>query len=202
MAAAAIDYWLSVASPWAYLGGERFARLAARHVAQVQVRPMELGDVFAATGGLPFARRSAARQAYRQLELGRWSRVLGVPINLVPRFYPVDRAPASQLLLAARCAGHDVLALSNAVLKAIWAEDRDIADWGVLRDIADAQGLPGSALTRVAQQPAMVELFASETRAAVEAGVFGAPTYVVGGELFWGQDRLDFVDVALSEDRP
>lgn len=201
MAVPAIDYWLSVASPWAYLGGERFARLAARHGAPVNVRPMELGDVFAATGGVPFSKRSAARQAYRQLELARWSRVLGVPLNLVPRYYPVDRAPASQFLLAARCAGYDVLTLSNAVLKAIWAEDRDIADWSSLQEIADAMGMPGVGLTRMARQPAMVELFAVETRAAVEAGVFGAPTYVVQGELFWGQDRLDFVDAALCRVR-
>jgi 2-hydroxychromene-2-carboxylate isomerase len=198
MAVPAIDYWLSVASPWAYLGGERFARLAARHGAPVNVRPMELGDVFAATGGVPFSKRSAARQAYRQVELARWSRTLGVPLNLVPRFYPVDRAPASQLLLAARCAGYDALVLSNAVLKAIWADDLDIADWAVLRDIVDASGMPGVALTRMARQPAMAELIAVETRAAVEAGVFGAPTYVVRGELFWGQDRLDFVDAALG----
>jgi 2-hydroxychromene-2-carboxylate isomerase len=198
MAVPAIDYWLSVASPWAYLGGVRFAQIAARYGAQVKVRPMELGEVFAATGGVPFAKRSAARQSYRQLELARWSQSLGVPINLVPRFYPVDRAPASQLVLAARCGGHDALALSNAVLKAIWTEDRDIADWGTLQALADATGLPGRALTQFAQQPAMVDLFAAETRAAVEAGVFGAPTYVVEGELFWGQDRLDFVDAALN----
>ena len=198
MAVPAIDYWLSVASPWAYLGGERFAQLAARHGAHVNVRPMELGEVFAATGGVPFAMRSAARQAYRQLELGRWSQRLGVPLNLAPRFYPVDRAPASRLLLAARDVGEDVLALSNAVLKAIWAEDRDIADWGVLRDIADSKGMSGAALTRMAQESAMAEIFAAETRSAIDSGVFGAPTYVVEGELFWGQDRLEFVDAALS----
>jgi 2-hydroxychromene-2-carboxylate isomerase len=193
-----VDYWLSVASPWAYLGSDRFVAMASRHGAKVNVRPMELGDVFAATGGVPFAQRSAARQSYRQLELARWSRRLGIPINLSPRYYPVDRAPASRLLLAAREAGHDALSLSNVILKAVWADDRDISNWLTLQAIADAIGLPGAALVQHARQCPIADQLAIETRAAVDAGVFGAPTYVLETERFWGQDRLEFLEEALS----
>jgi len=192
-----IDYWFSVASPWTWLGSARFAQLVAQSGAHVDVLPIELGAVFAASGGRPYADRPEARRTYRQLELARWSRRLGVPITLEPRHYPVDRTPASHLLIAARQQGLDALGLSHAVLRAIWHEDRDIADWATLRHIADAVGLDGAALVDIAREPALAEVFRADTQRAVAAGVFGAPTFVVDGERFWGQDRLDFLGERL-----
>ena len=193
-----VQYWFSVASPWTWLGSARFAQLARRARAEVEVLPIELGAVFAATGGRPFAERPEARRSYRQLELARWSGRLGVPLTLEPRFYPVDRAPASRLLIAARRRGLDALGLSHAVLRAIWQEQRDIADWATLRQLADEQGLDGAALAEAARDPAVLEEFEADTRRAIAAGVFGAPTYVVDGERFWGQDRLDFLAERLG----
>lgn len=188
-----VQYWFSVASPWTWLGSARFAQLVQRAGAEVEVLPIELGAVFAATGGRPFAERPQARRSYRQLELARWSRRLGVPITLEPRHYPVDREPASRLLIAARRRGLDALGLSHAVLRAIWQEERDIADWATLRQIADAQGLDGAVLTDAARETGVLDEFDADTRRAIAAGVFGAPTYVVEDEPFWGQDRLDFL---------
>lgn len=188
-----IEYWFSTASPWAWLGSARLADLARRTKAQVDVRPMDLGAVFAATGGTPFPQRSPARQTYRQLELARWSRHLGIPITLEPRHYPVDRGPSSRLLIAASDAGHDALALSHAVLRAIWCEDRDIADWLDLSRIAGACGLDGPALVRAAQRPEVEARYLENSQRAVQAQVFGSPTFVVDGERFWGQDRMDFL---------
>ncbi len=193
-----IDYWLSVASPWAWLGSARFIALARQHGAAVEVLPIELGRVFSATGGKPFLERPEARRSYRQLELERWSRHLGVPIRLEPRFYPVDRQPASRLLIAARIAGADALALSHAVLRAIWVEDRDIADDNVLATIATQAGLTGAALVEQSRRPEIGEVYASDTQRAIAEQVFGAPTYVIHGERFWGQDRLDLVAARLD----
>lgn len=193
-----IQYWFSVASPWTWLGSARFAELARRAGAQVEVLPMDLGAVFAASGGRPFADRPEARRSYRQLELARWSRRLGVPLNLEPRYYPVDRSPASQLVIAARHLGLDALALSHAVLRAIWSEDRNIADWATLQEIADVQGLDGAALVSRAQTQALVDAFNADTQRAIAAGVFGAPTFIVEAERFWGQDRLDFLAERLG----
>lgn len=193
-----IQYWFSVASPWTWLGSERFAQLAHSAGARVEVLPIDLGAVFAASGGRPFHERPEARRSYRQLELARWSRRLGVPLTLTPRHYPVDRLPASQLLIAARQQGLDALSLSHAVLRAIWHEDRDIADWATLQDIAEAQGLDGTELVRLARTPKIVEEFNADTQRAIAAGVFGAPTFVVEGERFWGQDRLDFLAERLG----
>jgi len=193
-----VQYWFSTASPWAWLGSARFAQLVERTQTAVRVEPMDLGAVFAATGGTPFPSRSPARQSYRQLELARWSRRLGVPIRLEPAHYPVDREPSSRLVIAAREHGLDALALSQAVLRAIWSEDRDIADWATLQDIARDAGLDGAALIESARDPRMHARYVQNTQAAIAAGVFGSPTYVVDGERFWGQDRLDFLEERLA----
>jgi 2-hydroxychromene-2-carboxylate isomerase len=190
---ATIQYWFSTASPWTWLGSARFAELVQRSGASVDVLPVDLGAVFLETGGTPFSQRSAARQSYRQLELARWSRRLGVPITLEPRHYPVDRGPSSRLLIAARNAGHDALALSHVMLRAIWSEDKDIADWRTLERLACQCGLDGASLIEVAQQPAAESQYLDNTRRAIEAQVFGSPTFMVDGERFWGQDRLDFL---------
>ncbi len=193
-----IDYYLTPVSPFAYLGGERFAAIAARHGASVRVKPVDLGTIFPKTGGLPLGQRSKERQAYRLAELTRWSAYLGVPLTLHPKHFPAPDAQAAGLLLAAGKAGHDGLALANALGRAVWAEDRNIADAETLVAIADAQGLDGKALVAAGQDPALAAERAALTEEALGLGVFGAPTYVLDGELFWGQDRLDFLERKLA----
>lgn len=197
-----VQCWTSVASPWAWLGSGRFRQMVEERRLQVQVMPVHLERIFKATGGLPFSQRSQARQTYRQLELERWSRRLQVPITLEPRHYPVDREPASRLLIALRHSGEDPsgrrsLALLHDILRAIWVEDRDIADAGTLAELAQAQGLNARELLEAAALPETGAQFEADTQAAVAAGVFGAPTWIVDGERFWGQDRLDFLAEAL-----
>ncbi len=188
-----IQYWFSAASPWAWLGSARFIELVRATGAHVEILPVDLGAVFAATGGTPFPQRSAARQSYRQLELARWSQHVGVPITLEPSYYPVDRGPSSRLLLAASNAGLDALTLSHAVLRAIWSQERDIADWATLAQLANECQLDGAALVAEALKADVERQYQDTTQRAIEAQVFGSPTYVVEGERFWGQDRLDFL---------
>jgi 2-hydroxychromene-2-carboxylate isomerase len=194
-----VDYYFSVASPWAYLGSARFIQMASRYRASVNTLPIELSRIFAASGGTPFADRTLQRQHYRQLELARWSRRFGIPITLAPRCYPVDRLPASCLLIAAREKGLPVLELSHCVLRAIWLEERDIADWDTLAGLCADAGLDGTALVDRARSPAVARQFERDTEQAVARNVFGSPSYIVDGELFWGQDRLDFVEELLAD---
>lgn len=193
-----VDYYLSLVSPWTFLGDARFREIARAHGARVRHRPVKLGEVFAETGGLPLPKRSPQRRAYRLQELKRWSRHLDVPINLQPAFFPADDGQAARLVIAAGQDGLDVAPLAHAVLRAVWQEERNIAEPTTLIDIADENGYPGEDLMARIDDDGVVATYAENTREAIDVGVFGAPTYVVGEELFWGQDRLDFVDRELA----
>ncbi len=194
-----VDYYLSIASPWTWLGSARFIELARRHAVQVHVRPVDFGRLLAASGGLPYQQRPAQRASYRQEDLARWRRRLNLPLTLEPAFYPVDREPASRLLVAARTLGQDAaLALSHALLRAIWVEDRNIADAATLTAIANDAGLDGAVLMTASREPAIYQAWQDDTDRAIAAQVFGAPTWVVDGERFWGQDRLDFLEEKLA----
>jgi 2-hydroxychromene-2-carboxylate isomerase len=193
-----IDYYFSLVSPWTYLGGARLAEIARKHKAEVRVRPVELGVIFPQTGGLPLGKRAPARQAYRLVELERWREVLDMPLNLHPAFFPAPEKLAARLVIAAERCGADPLALSQAILRGVWAEERNIADASELKAIADAAGCHADTLMAEAIKPEIEEIYARNTQEALAAGVFGSPSYVVDGELFWGQDRLDLLERKLA----
>ena len=196
-----VDYYFAPQSPWAYLGHQRFAELARRAGANVRVMPMDLGGkVFPISGGLPLGQRAPQRQAYRLVELQRFSQHLGAPLNLKPKFFPVGGDDAARLIIAADLArGSDAaMAVTGAVLSACWAQERNIADEKVLTELLVEQGLP-PALLEQSHSQAVQERYEACTQQAIDAGVFGAPSYVVDGEIFWGQDRLDFVERALAQ---
>ena len=188
-----IDYYLTPTSPWTYLGHGRFAEIAKRHGAAVAVKPVDYGVIFPQSGGLPLAKRAPQRQAYRLLELARWRDHLGVPLNVHPKHFPTDPAPAACLISAAPEGKR--MAIAGDCLCAVWAEDRNIADADVVAEIAACHGIADTA-GAVARGKAIYE---SNTREAVARQVFGAPTYVYRDELFWGQDRLDFLERALAK---
>ncbi len=193
-----VDYYLTLISPWAYLGSPRFEEIAARHGAEVRVKPVDYGVIFPRTGGLPLAKRAPERQAYRLMELARWPAHLNMPLNVHPAHFPVPDGDAAHLVLAAGASGGDPLKLAHAILRAVWPEERNIADAATLEEIARETGHDGPALTAQAKAPEIQKMREAHTEEAIARGVFGAPTYVHNGELFWGQDRLDFLDRALS----
>ena len=193
-----IDYYYSLISPWTYLGGLRFEEIAARHGATVNYKPVKLSEIFPATGGLPLAKRAPARQAYRLTELERWRTFLDIPINLHPKHFPVPEWPATGMLIAADQPGSGRKRLTNALLRAVWAEERDISDTDTLRVIATENDMDGTTLLAQAEEDAVNEKYQANTNEALPLGVFGSPSYVFGYELFWGQDRLEFLDRALA----
>ena len=193
-----IDYYLSLVSPWTYLGSGRLAEIAQRHRAEVRVMPMNLGEVFPRTGGLPLPKRAPERQAYRLAELKRWSAHLGVPINLQPAYFPAPEITAACMVIAAGEGGGQPLALAQAFGRAVWEQERNIAEVGTCEAIAEETGHHAVDLLAKALDPAVRQRYAEQTEAAVARGVFGAPSYIYNDELFWGQDRLDFLDRALG----
>ena len=196
-----VDYFLAPQSPWTYLGHERFVRIAREAGAAVRVRPMDLGRIFPISGGLPLGKRAPQRQAYRLVELRRFAGHLGLPLNLHPKFFPVSGDPAARLIVAAdQQDGSDAaLRIAGAVLAAVWVQERDIASDAVLAELLQELELPAARLAQ-SKEPRIQQQYEAHTQAAIDANVFGSPTYVIDGELFWGQDRLDFVQRKLSSD--
>lgn len=194
-----VDYYVAPHSPWTYLGHTRFVAMARRHGATVRLKPIDLGQVFPVSGGLPLAKRAPQRQAYRLLELKRFSDWLGLPMNLQPRHFPVPvEAPARLLVEVDSSDGSDAaLALCGRMLAACWAEERNVADAATLAELLAEVGLPAERLA-ASQAPAVQQRYAAHTAEAIDRGVFGAPSWVIDGELFWGQDRLDFVERRLA----
>jgi 2-hydroxychromene-2-carboxylate isomerase len=195
-----VDYYFAPQSPWVYLGHQRFADMARVAGARVNVLPMDLGGkVFPVSGGLPLSQRAPQRQAYRLVELTRFAEHLGLPLNLHPAYFPVSGDDAARLIAAVDLNdGSDAaMALTDAVLRAVWAEQRNIADASELAAMLVACKLPARRLddARSAQVQARYD---ANTQHAIDAGVFGAPSYVIAGEVFWGQDRLDFVQRRLG----
>jgi 2-hydroxychromene-2-carboxylate isomerase len=197
MAKAELQIFYGVSSPWAYFGAQRAYALAARHQTAVRLRPIRIIE---ANGGIPLRTRPDARQRYHAIELRRWREYLGIPLDLEPRYYPCRTIePAAQAIIAVQKAGLDACAFSFAVQRALWAEGRDIADLGTLRMLARSSvGEDAAALVRDTQPDDIVAEWHGNLAEAERLGIFGTPTYVVGTEIFWGQDRLDFVDRALA----
>ena len=195
-----ITYFLTPQSPFAYLGHERLVAIAKAGDAQVDIKPIDLGKVFSVSGGLPLSKRAPQRQAYRLAELARWSAFLGVPLNVQPKFFPVPPEQSAKLIVAARTSlGADAaLILAGAVMRALWAEDKNIADDATLAQVADLAGFDGRMLLKSAETPGVQEQLDKNTDEAIAANVFGSPWYIVDGQSFWGQDRLDFVERALA----
>jgi 2-hydroxychromene-2-carboxylate isomerase len=195
-----IEYFAAPQSPWTYLGHERLIAIANQYHAKILLKPIDAAKLFAATGGVPVAQRPPSRQAYRLAELARWSKHLGLPLNLHPKFFPVSGEPGGKLVIAAlHASGTDkALALLGALHRACWADEKNIADSDTLMALANTVGLDGAALLTLSGSEAVAAEFARNTEEAIAANVFGVPWYRVDGEGYWGQDRLDFVERQLG----
>jgi len=193
-----IDYYFWMNSDWAYLGADRLEALAARQGVRIRYKPVDLPDVYARTGGVLLGQRSPERQAYRVAELKRWCRKLGIHVNPRPAYMCPNADLASRIVIAANEAQQDGVRLYKAILRAQWCEERDISSRDTLLDILREQGLDGPDLLERAGRPGIERLYRGYTDEAVRAGVFGSPSYLFQGELFWGQDRLQMLEEAIA----
>lgn len=193
-----VEYFYWINSDWAYLGHDRLRELASKHGATIIYKPVQLLKVYAQTGGIILKKRSMERQAYRILELRRWSEFLGMPVVAEPKHAASDQL-ASCLVIAAMRAGHSPHELSNYIFRAKWVDDLDHSNPELLIELANRSGMDGKALMAAAVAPEIKEELDRNTDEAISRGVFGSPAYFVEGEHFWGQDRLEWVDRALSK---
>ncbi|HAA93157.1 MAG TPA: 2-hydroxychromene-2-carboxylate isomerase [Rhodospirillaceae bacterium] len=195
-----IRYFYNHSSPWSYFGHNRFLELAAEHGAEVVFRPCESHIIFAQSGGLPVAKRAPQRQAYRIAELKRWGEYLGLPMVIESAHEPPPMDWANRLAIAAGEEGEagDMGKLSAALFAARWVEDRDLSDPDGMIAVAGEAGFDGKALWEASRGDEIGALYDAYTKEAMDANVFGAPSYILDGELYWGQDRLDFLARALE----
>ncbi len=196
-----IDYYFSLVSPWAYIGHAPFMDIVQRHGAEVNYKPVFLGRVFAETGGLPLAQRHPARQRYRILELQRWREKRGLSFNITPKHWPFDVNLADRFVIAINATGKNPDAFLRRAYAAVWEEERNLGDPLVLTELAEQAGFDSSSLMDVATGSTTEAIYALNLENAIAADVFGSPAYVLEGEVFWGQDRLDLLADALASSR-
>ena len=193
-----VDYYVSLASPYTYMGGRRLPEIIESTGAAFHIKPVIGSQLLAATGGLPVPKRHPARLAYRLVELERWKRHWSIPMNIEPKFFPVDDGKAAHMVIATRQLGQDAIALSNAFLACVWEAEQDISDLSVLITAADQAGFDGQALAERLDADDLAAIHQANTDEAIEHEVFGMPWFIHDGVPYWGQDRIRFLTKALQ----
>jgi len=194
-----IEYYLSVVSPWSYLGHKRFCDIARDNSAEILYLPIDSSILFAKTGGLALKDRSPQRKRYRMQELRRWRSRLELELNLEPQYFPTDSNLASRVIIGAIEAGHDVAELVYQLMRTVWVREEDVSETSVVVGAIERSGESVDDLLAAANHSNVQDIIIENSEQAVSKGVFGVPSYVVGEEVFWGQDRLEFLDLFLNE---
>ncbi|WP_346296471.1 2-hydroxychromene-2-carboxylate isomerase [Rhodopseudomonas sp. P1] len=196
-----LDYYFSFQSPWAYIGHQPLRRLVEIYDLQLAYKPVLLTGLFSETGGMPLAKRHPARQRYRLVELQRWRDRRGLDFKLWPKHWPFDARLADGVVIAALAAGHDPEPYLQRAFAAVWERELDLASPAVLIELANAAGLPGEKLVAHAGSDQIRAAYEQNRLDAIAADVFGSPAYVLDGEVFWGQDRIELLEDALKSGR-
>ena len=193
-----VDYYVSLASPYTYMGGRRLPEIIESTGATFHIKPVIGSQLLAATGGLPVPKRHPARLAYRLVELERWKRHWSIPMNIEPKFFPVDDGKAAHMVIAAQQLGQDAITLANAFLACVWEAEQDISDLSVLITAADQASFDGQALAERIDADDVTAIHQANTDEAIEHEVFGMPWFIHDGVPYWGQDRIRFLTSALQ----
>lgn len=196
-----IDYYFSISSPWAYIGHRLFRDVVATYDLKVNHKPVVLVDLFSETGGLPLVKRHPVRQRYRMLELQRWRDKRGLNFHFQPKHVPLNARLADGAVIAAIEAGHDPDRFLRRALVGVWEDELDLADPATLVRLANESGLPGKALVERSGADEISQKYEQNRQDALAADVFGSPAYVLNGEVFWGQDRIELLVDALKSGR-
>jgi len=194
-----IEYYYGIPSPFTYLGSLQFQAIAKKYSAEIIEKPCDLvGGVFAKTGGIPVPQRSPQRQKYRLDEIKRWSEFLKIEINIKPKFFPPkDPHLPAKFTIAANLLDIKVV-FGHEILKQLWSEEKDISDIKNIEKISDSFKIDFKELSTLANSEKVSKIYTDNTLEAIKKNVFGAPTYIYNNELFWGQDRLEFLERALK----
>lgn len=197
----AIDYYFTCISPFSYFGHRAIGAVSARHGATLNLKPFRLGAVFQTSGALPLGQRPVSRQRYRMLELQRISEMRGLPVNLKPKHFPADPSLADATVAALVADGRDPFDYVESLYRVVWVDEADIADEAVIADRLGKAGFDAAGVIARARSGLVTGIIDVNTEEAIAAGALGSPSYVLNGEVFWGQDRIDYLDRALETGR-
>jgi 2-hydroxychromene-2-carboxylate isomerase len=196
---APIEFYFDFSSPYSFLASEQIEALAQRHGRAVDYKPVLLGAVFKASGGEPLTSQYGPKADYSVHDFRRSARYAGVAYRQPSRF-PIGAVAASRAVLwLQQTDPARATPFIHAIFRAFFQQDRDVSDPAVVAEVARAESIDADALLTAVQQPAVKDLLKSRVDAAIERGVFGAPTIVVDGEVFWGNDRLPQIERWLKQ---
>ena len=194
-----VDYFMSHGSPWSFLGHNQFIQIAKNYNVQVNMYPVNYGEIFPISGGLPVSKRPPQRQNIRLQELQRWSKFLKINLNAEPTYFPSKSMLPSLIIIASQIKKTNKdFEIANKIMNALWVEDLDIDDEYVLKSILEKMGLNLEDILLCANGEECLNNMQEYTKLAIQKGVFGAPTYIIDDQIYWGQDRLDFVEMHLA----
>ena len=194
-----IEYFMSPGSPWSFLGHKRFIEIVNRFNVNVNMYPVNYGEIFPLSGGVPVSKRPIQRQSIRLQELKRWGDFLKISLNPEPKFFPSKSLLPSLIIIASQLKKtNQAFDLANNIMSALWVENLNIDNEDTLINILKKMDLDADEILNYAKTKECEDAMKSGTRLAIEKGVFGAPTYIVNDQIYWGQDRLDFVERHLS----
>ncbi len=194
-----IDYFMSHGSPWSFLGHNRFLQIAKNYNVQVNMYPVNYGEIFPISGGLPVSKRPPQRQNIRLQELQRWTKLLKINLNAEPTYFPSKSMLPSLIIIASKIKKTNKdFEIANKIMNALWVEDLDIDDEYVLKSILEKMDLNSEDILLCANGEECLNNMKEYTKLAIQKGVFGAPTYIIDDQIYWGQDRLDFVEMHLA----
>ena len=194
-----IKFYFACVSPWSYLGLDALKEIADKHGRTIAYKPTDVGRTWKETGsGKPLGERPDVMKSYRLLELPRWAAWRGVPLNAKPKHFPAPFYLSSNVIIAAGQAGEDMFAVTRALMRGCWVEERNVGDERDVTEILDGLGLDGATLVAAAGSDVVAAELSANTDEALADNAWSVPSYVVDGELFYGQDRMEMIDWRLS----
>lgn len=193
-----LDYYFATPSPWAYLATPRVIELQKKYDLKINWKPSDLMEIFAIHGVANVKDRPQPVQLNRLTELKRWSKFLGTPLIIQPKFFPVDPTLSHRTIILAQKNNINVENLIFSFQKAVWADEKNISDENIIIEICKTNNFNSNSIIEDANSEEIINEYKSNTQEALSKNVWGSPTFIYNNELFWGQDRIDFLERAIQ----